>query len=111
MDFILGTVKVLIGTFVLFTVARITYGTIGQRSGWAWVTLVCALAIANMVIHRLLGSTINPPFFTAVWFGIVLSGLTSKESPTVAPWYKRAIYAVVLGTVMGWASYAEVSSV
>ena len=85
--------------------------TIGQRSGWAWVVLVGALAVANMVIHRLLGSTINPPFFTALWFGITLSGLTPKESPTVAPWYKRAIYAVVVGTVIGWASYAEVASV
>ena len=111
MDFILGAIKVLIGTFVLFTVARVTYGTIGQRSGWAWVALVGALAVANMVVHRLLGSTINPPFFTAVWFGIVLSGLTPKDSPSVASWYKRAIYAVVVGTAIGWTAYAEVVSV
>lgn len=111
MDFMLGIVKVLFGTFVFFTVARVTYGTIGQRSGWAWVALVGALAVVNMVIHRLLGSTINPPFFTAVLFGITLSGLTPKDFPAVALWYKRAIYAVVVGTVIGWASYAELVSV
>jgi hypothetical protein len=111
MDFALGVAKVLLGTFILFTVARATYGTIGQRSGWAWVAVVGALAVANMVLHRMLGSTITQPFFTAVWFGILLSGLTPKESPTVAHWYKRAIYAVVIGTVIGWASYAEVVSI
>ena len=91
--------------------ARVTYGTIGQRSGWAWVALVGALAVANMVVHHLLGSTINPPFFTAVLFGMTLSGHTPKDSPSVAHWYKRAIYAIVVGTVIGWVSYGEVMSI
>lgn len=107
MEFLLWAIKVLIGTFTLFTVARVTYGSIGQRSGWAWVVLVGALAVANMIVHRLLGSTINPPFFTAVWFGITLVGLTPKDSLTVATWYRRAIYAVVVGTIIGWYAYVE----
>ena len=111
LDFIFGIIKVLMGAFALFTVARVTYGTIGQRSGWVWVALVGMLAVANMLIHHLLGSTINPPFFTAVLFGLVLAGLTPKDSPTVAPWHKRAIYAVAVGTAIGWAVYAEVGHV
>ena len=108
MEFSLGAIKVLIGAFVLFILARTTYGSIGQRSGWGWVVLVGALAVANMVVHRLLGSTINPPFFTSVLFGISLAGLTPKDSPTVTTWYRRAIYAVAVGTVIGWSTYMEV---
>jgi len=111
LDFIFGIIKVLIGAFALFSVARVTYKTIGQRSGWTWVALVGALAIANMLVHQLLASTITPPFFTAVLFSIVLAGLTPKESPSVTLWNKRAIYAVIVGTVIGWASYVEVRSV
>lgn len=66
------------------------------------------LALTNMLIYRLFGSSINPPFFTAVWFAITLLGLAPKESPTVSLWYKRGFYAIVLGTIVGWASYAEV---
>lgn len=111
MEFVFGTIKVLAGSFVLFIVARTTYGILGQRFGWAWVSLIGVLAVANMVVHRMLGSTINPPFFTAIWFGIALAGLTPKDSPSVALWYKRAIYAVIVGTVIGWFSYAERVSV
>ena len=111
MDFFLGAVKVLIGTFALFTVAKVTFGTIGQRFGWAWVALVGVLAVTNMLVHNLLGSTITPPLFTAILFGIVLAGLTPKDSPAVSPWFKRAIYAVVVGTFVGWVSYGEVLTV
>ena len=107
MDLLLGAIKVLAGAFVLFAVARTTYGSIGQRSGWGWVALVGALAVANMAAHRLLGSTINPPFFTAVLFGISLAGLTPQDSLTVTTWYKRAIYSVIVGTVIGWFTYME----
>lgn len=111
MEFLIGVAKVLIGTFVLFTVARVTYGFIGQRSEWAWVVLVGTLAVANMVVHRLIGSTINPPFYTALWFGFCLAGLTPKESPKVTTWYRRAIYSTVVGTIIGWLAYVEVVSV
>ena len=110
MEFFIGLIKVLVGTFVLFTAARVTYESIGQRSKWGWVAFVGSLAVINMVLHRLLGSSINPPFFTALWFGITISGLTPKDSPTVTLWYKRAVYAIVLGTIIGWASYAEVGT-
>jgi hypothetical protein len=43
MEFLLGAVKVLIGAFALFTVSRVTYGSIGQRYGWRWVVLVGAI--------------------------------------------------------------------
>lgn len=111
MEFLIGTIKVLIGTFVLFTVARVAYVSIGQRSKWGWVVFVGGLAISNMLAHRALGSSINPPFFTALWFGITLAGLTPKDSPNVNPWLKRAIYAIVFGTIIGWASYAEIDTV
>jgi hypothetical protein len=110
MEFIFAVVEILVGSFVLFTVAKVTYETLGQRSGMVWVGLVGALAIANMVIHRMIGSTINPPFFTAVLFGIALSGLTPKDSVTVSPWLKRAAYAVAIGTIIGWTSFAEVGT-
>lgn len=108
MDFIIGAVKVVIGTFVLFAVARVTYEPLARKSGWFWVSFVAVLAILNMVVHRLIGSSINPPFFTAAWFGITLAGLTPKDSPTVAPWYRRAIYGLVAGTLIGWGAYVEV---
>ena len=60
---------------------------------------------------RVLVSTINPPFFTSVLFGISLGGLTPKDSPTVTTWYRRAIYAVAIGTVIGWFTYMEAASV
>jgi hypothetical protein len=111
MEFIIGLIKVLVGAFVLFTVARLTYENIGQRSKWGWVAFVGGLALANMLLYRLLGSSINPPFFTALLFGVTIAGLTPKDSPTMSVWYKRAIYAIVLGTLIGWASYAEVGHI
>lgn len=111
MDVIFTVVQVLVGTFALFTVANVTYGTIGQRSGWAWIALVCALAVSNMVVHRLLGSTINPPFFTAICFGVTLSGLAPRESATIGPWLSRGVYAIGVGTILGWLSYAEIVSI
>lgn len=101
----------MVGAFVLFTVARITYEPLARRSGWAWVTFVAALAVANMLFHRLVGSSINPPFFTAVWLSILLAGLTPKSATAVSPWYRRAIYGVVAGTIIGWFSYADFVSV
>ncbi len=108
MDFILAVIKILVGSFLLFTIANKSYATLGQRSQWSWVALIGALAVANMVLHRLIGSTINPPFFTAFCFGVLLAGMSPKESIQVSPWIKRAIYAVVIGTGLGWLSYAEV---
>jgi len=110
MEFLIGLMKVLFGTFVLFTVARNTYESIGQESKWGWVAFVGALAVINMVFHRLVGSSIDPPFYTAILFCLTISGLTPKDSPTVSLWYKRAIYAVILGTIIGWASYAEIGT-
>lgn len=73
--------------------------------------LVGALVIVNMVVHRFLGSSIDPPFFSAFWFAITLGGLMPKDAYAVASWHKRAIYAVVVGTIIGWISYIEVISV
>jgi uncharacterized membrane protein len=110
MEFILGAVKVLVGTFVLFAVAKISYAPLVKKSGWIWVAFVTVLAVLNMLVHRIIGSTINPPFYTAVWFAITLAGLTPRESPAVAPWHRRAIYGVVVGTIIGWGFYVEVVS-
>ncbi|PJI98868.1 hypothetical protein CLU85_3704 [Acidovorax sp. 69] len=108
---IIALIEVVVGTFVLFTIARIAYTPLVTRSGWFWVALVAILAITNMLLHRfVIGSSINPPFFTAVFFGITLAGLTPKESATGEPWHKRGIYGVVVGSLIGWASYAEVVS-
>lgn len=111
MNFVVGIIEVLVGAFILFTIARKTYSRLVRRSGWAWVAFVGFLAIVNMLIHRIIGSSINPPFFTAVLFATTLVGLTPKEDATLNPWHKRAIYAVIVGTVIGWASYAEVVNV
>lgn len=111
MDFIFGLFKVVAGTFVLFTLARIALAAIGTKSKWLWVAMVGALAVSNMLVHRVLGSTITPPFFTAVFLGVTLLGLAPKKSKQVDPWIKRAIYALVAGTILGWASYASVGSI
>src|SRR2546428_8623960 len=108
MDFVVAAGKVLVGTVVLSTAARVTYVPLTQRSGWLWVAFVGALAVMNMVFHRAIGSSINPPFYTAVWFAITLAGLTPKDSPAIASWYRKAIYSVVVGTIIGWAFYGEV---
>ena len=111
MDFVYGLVKVLVGAFVLFTVARIALTTIGTRSKWLWVGIVGLLALANMIIHRIIGSTINPPSFTAVFLALTLSGLSPKESKQLDPWIKRAIIAVATGSILGWTTYASVASI
>lgn len=88
------------------------YAPLLSRSGWLWVTLSAALAVANMLIHRfVLDNSINPPFFTAVLFAMTLAGLTPKEASVVEQWHKRGIYGVVVGTLLGWASYAQMVSI
>lgn len=104
MSFMLAAVKVLVGTFVLFTIARLSH-----RPNWSWVVFVGALALANMLIHRFVGSSINPPFFTSVFFAITLSGLSPADTPlSETPWLKRSIIAIGVGTFIGWLSFAEV---
>lgn len=115
MDIVLGVLKVLVGGFILFTIARLAFGAMVPRSGWAWVVLVAAMAIGNMLLHRWMGSSINPPFFTAVLFAITLLGLgTDETTPQNATsdssrWGRRGAIAVAVGTVLGWISYVEVS--
>lgn len=117
MDFVWGVLKVIVGGFLLFTIARVAYGRLVPRSGWAWVALVGVLAIANMLVHRALGSSINPPFFTAVLFAITLLGLAPDDSvaegtvSSVSRWHKRGVVAVAICTAIGWLSYASVSRV
>jgi hypothetical protein len=116
MNFVWGLAQVLIGSFVLFTIARIAYGRLVPHAGWGWVLLVGVLAIGNMLLHRWLGSTINPPFFTSVLFGITLIGIAPDKSVVEgkvsagSQWYRRGIAAVVAGTVLGWLSYAEIGT-
>jgi DMSO reductase anchor subunit len=73
----------------------------------SWRAFVGVLAIANMLVHRLVGSSINPPVWTAVLFAIPVAGLAGAE-PWSKPWPKRAVYAILAGTILGWLFYAEV---
>ena len=114
MDLVWASTKVLIGAFTLFTVARIAYGKLVPHAGWGWVALLSALAIGNMLVHRWIGSTVNPPFFTAVLFCVTLVGIAPQSdavagevSPTLR-WFRRGIAAIAIGTVLGWFLYAEV---
>lgn len=106
-EFVIFCAKVLFGAFILFSLARVFKVILIDRPSWVWVMLVGVLAITNMIVHRLLGSSINPQFYTAVLFGVTLSGLTPADIP-MPPSHKRAIYAVFIGTIAGYCSYIEV---
>lgn len=106
MQLVTAGVQVVVGSIVLFAIARFAFAKLLPSSGWLWVAVVGLLALSNMVVHRLIGSGVNPPFYTAVLFAIPVSGLTYTEAWS-KPWPKRATYAVVIGTVLGWISYAE----
>lgn len=117
MSFVWGVVQVVLGAFVLFTLARVSYAAIVPRTGWGWLAVVFLLAVINMLAHRWLGNSINPPFFTALLFGMTLLGLAPDETVaegTVSEgsrWFRRGAIAVAVGTVLGWLSYVEVSHV
>jgi|GEM_PF-2335179 hypothetical protein len=117
MDLIWASVKVLAGAFTLFTIARMAYGRLVPYFGWVWVALLGALAIGNMLVHRWIGSTVNPPFFTALLLGVTLVGISPQSATvagdisTVSLWFRRGIAAVAMGTVLGWFSYAELVTV
>lgn len=114
MDFVWALAQVLVGGFLLFTIARIAYGRWVPQAGWGWVVLVGVLALGNMLLHRWFGSTINPPFFTAILFGLTLVGIAPDKSEgkasAASQWFRRGIVAVVVGTVLGWLSYAEIGT-
>jgi hypothetical protein len=116
MDFGTALLEVLVGAFVMFTVSRATYGRWVPGRGWRWVLFVGALALGNMLLHRWLGSTINPPFFTAVLFAVTLVGLVQEQSvvegeiSAKSPWLRRGLFALVIGTALGWVSYVEVGT-
>jgi hypothetical protein len=115
MDFVWAATEVIAGGFVLFTIARMAYVSLVPRAGWVWVSLIVVLSVANMLLHRWLGSSINPPFFTAVLFGVTLLGLAPDETVLEGKvsegshWFRRGAIAVVFGTVLGWLSYIEIS--
>lgn len=101
-------IEVLVGAFIMFTLARTTYTQLIEKSGWLWVSFVSFLAIINMAIHRLiLENSINPPFFTAALFIITICGLHEENSKLLSPWHKRGIYGIIIGTLTGWALYIE----
>ena len=106
MEFIWAIIQVVLGAFVLFFLAKAAYLFFGVTNPWSWITLVGGLALANMLIHRFLGGTISPPFYTAVLFGITLYGLDQQVeiAPKVT---KRALYALAMSTVLGWLTFAE----
>jgi hypothetical protein len=114
MDFVWSAFKILAGGFMLFTIARVTYGLLVPRAGWLWVMIAVLLALANMFGHRWLGSSINPPFFTAVLLAVTLFGLGPSETKIVgnatgaSKWSRRGAGGVVAGTLLGWMAYAEV---
>lgn len=114
MDFVWGALKVVVGAFLLFTVARAAYGRLVPRAGWAWVALVGVLAVGNMLVHRWIGSSVNPPFFTAVLFAGTLIGLAPDNTALEgvasegSRWFKRGAVAVAVCTALGWLSYATV---
>lgn len=110
MEIVIGLLKVVAGTFILFTLARTALLSFGTRSRWAWVVFVGALAVTNMVVHRLMGSSINPPGFTAVFLGVTLLGLNPKDAEKFDPLINRALIALAIGTGLGWLTYAEVVS-
>lgn len=106
--------KVIVGAFVLFTIARVAYGRLVPRAGWLWVTIVAGLAFTNMLVHRWLGSTINPPFYTSILFAITLIGLAPDntvvegEASHGSLWFRRGAIAVAVGTILGWLSFVSV---
>lgn len=113
MPFVVGALKVILGAFLLFTIARTTYSVLVPRYGWRWVFLVATLALANMLFHRWLGSTINPPFFTAVFFGLTIVGIVPSNPAVGGPvtdstrWPRRGLIALGIGTVVGWLFYGH----
>ncbi len=112
MTLVLGILKVLIGGFVLFTVARVTYARWVPYRGWLWVTFMGVLALGNMLVHRWIGSSINPPFFTAALFAVTLFGLaeqtnSARSAGTGKLWIKRGLWSVVIFTTLGWISYGN----
>ena len=104
------------GAFLLFTLARIAYSRLLPKAGWVWVILVAVLALANMLVHRWLGSTINPPFFTAALFAMTLLGLAPDHSVVEgkpsggAQWFKRGAIGIAVGTAVGWISFVSVTT-
>ena len=103
---IISIFEVLVGAFVLFVIATTTYGPLTQRYGWLWVVLVGLIAFSSMLVHCfVLGSTINPPVWTTLLFGMTLAGLSPKKTGPIGHWYKRGIYGVAVGTFAGWAFY------
>jgi hypothetical protein len=117
MDFVWGVLKIIVGGFLLFTIARVAYARMVPRAGWAWVALVSVLAIGNMLVQKWLGSSINPPFFTAVLFAMTLMGLAPDNTVTEGAvsegsrWFKRGAIAVAIFTAVGWLAYGTISRV
>ncbi|HZV61663.1 MAG TPA: hypothetical protein VFF75_04545 [Methylophilaceae bacterium] len=114
MDFIWFALKVIIGAFILFTIARSAYSRLIPRLEWLWLVLVAGLALTNMLVHSWFGSTINPPFYTSVLFAITLIGLdpvnsiAEEEVLHGSGLFKRGAIAVAVGTILGWLSFASV---
>jgi hypothetical protein len=104
MSFLLAFLKVFAASLVLFAIARLSLPKLVPRFGWLWVLLVGFLALSNMVFHRLLGSTVDSPFCTALLFAIPMGEL-SRAEPWSQPWPERGVDAIVAGTILGWFSW------
>lgn len=111
MELIGFLLQVFFGAFAMFMIAHMAYmATVvmsDTQSIKAWVATVIFLALLNMLIHRLLGSTINPPFFAALLFASALYG-----QPTYSQKAKKwGLAALAAGTVLGWVTYIQSGSV
>ena len=112
MGFVLDVAVVLVGAFILFTISNVGFRTLVPESGGVWLGLIFTLSVANMAVHKwLLSGQIDLPFYTALLFGMSLTGLYASDDQVSKTWCKRAAYAVAFGSLLGWTFFAEIRTV
>lgn len=108
MDFVFGVLQVVIGAFILFWIARssISYALSGHERGWFVLLFISTLVM--VLIHRYLSHGISVPFYTAILFWIVVSGMVPEDGSPLPDLLRKGRWSIVVGTLVGWVFYVEI---
>ncbi len=110
MSFVLAVVKVIIGAFLMFSLANKLLLVLATKKAIYWHIAVGVMAFLLMIGYSLIRHDINVPSFTVLLFGFTLAGLSTSKEPMPGI-LKGAVIAVAIGGCLGWLTFAKIGHV
>ena len=106
-------------TFVIFVIDIMfswlfsflaVYVCLHLLNGRFFVSSLFVIGWANMYIHQLIGTSINPPFWAAALFALALHKNAFLIELHGERTTEHSFWAYIFGGLVGWTSFAQIGS-